>query len=85
MANLHFANFVCRTNERVFLDFAHVIVSAIEKGAVRKYGDSQYILKDCSVINMAPKEESPDLVLAGRIIHNTVLVREQHLVDRGNR
>lgn len=81
MANLHFANFVCRSDKQVFLDFAEVIVPAIEKGAVRKYGDSQYILKDCSVINLASKGEVPDLVLAGRIIHNTMLVREQHLVD----
>ncbi|MCK9986693.1 MAG: hypothetical protein AzoDbin1_03165 [Azoarcus sp.] len=81
MANLHFANFVCRSDKQVFLDFAEVIVPAIEKGAVRKYGDSQYILKDCAVINLASKADVPDIVLAGRIIHNTVLVREQHLVD----
>ena len=81
MANLQFANFVCRSEKQVFLDFAEVIIPAITKGAVRKYGESQYILKDCSVINLASEDVAPDLVLAGRIIHNTVLVREQHLVD----
>ena len=50
------------------------------KGVVRKYGSSRYIVRDCVLLNLGGND-APDLVLAGRIIHDTVLEREQLLVD----
>src|SRR4051812_5588822 len=73
------ANFTCRFGEKyVLLDFyLQLILPAFKSNTKRKYGNSTYFLNDVTEISFAKDE----LAIAGRIIKDTVLEREQVYVN----
>lgn len=80
--NIAFANFICRFGEHaVMLDLAEeVVLPAFLSGGSRKYGDSTYSFREVSLENFGTREQ-PELVLVGRMVLDTVLVRDQVLID----
>jgi hypothetical protein len=82
MPAVTFANFVCRFGDRaVMLDLAEDIVfPAFLSGRSRKYGDSTYSFQNVSVENFG-SGGSPELVLVGRMVLDTILSRDQVLID----
>lgn len=80
--NITFANFICRFGEHaVMLDLAEeVVLPAFLSGGSRKYGDSTYSFREVSLENFGTREQ-PELVLVGRMVLDTVLIRDQVLID----
>lgn len=80
--NVSFANFICRFGSSlVMLDLAEdVVLPAFLSGGSRKYGDSTYSFRDVSLENYGTTED-PELVLVGRMVLDTLLYRDQVLID----
>ncbi len=63
------------------LDLAEdVVLPAFLSGGSRKFGDSTYSFRDVSVENFGSRR-APELVLVGRMVQDTMLIRDQVLVD----
>jgi hypothetical protein len=92
---ISFVNLICRFGENfVLLDLANEIVlpAFIDSKLSRKYGDTTYIFRDVDVAEIplaASTEEKtgrgvPLLVVYGRLIKDTLLIREQfYTPERG--
>lgn len=80
--NVTFANFVCRFGDHtVMLDMAEdIVVPAFLSGGSRKYGDSTYSFRDVCLKNFGTQEK-PELVLVGRMVLDTLLSRDQVMID----
>jgi hypothetical protein len=77
--NLTVANFTCRfENKFVMLDlYDEIIFPAFMAKTKRKYGDSTYFLNNVTLFKFG----STELAIAGRLIKDTILAREQLYVD----
>lgn len=77
--NLTIANFTCRFGDKfVMLDlYDEIIYPAFMTKIKRKYGDSTYFLNNVTLF----KFENSELAIAGRLIKDTILEREQLYVD----
>ncbi|MBK7022379.1 MAG: hypothetical protein IPH41_02350 [Sulfuritalea sp.] len=75
---INFANFICRFgNEKVLLDLAEeVIFPAFLSTRERRYGDSRLFFTETALVNLGTSA-NPELLLVGRMIHDTILTREQ--------
>lgn len=79
---VHFANFICRFGDsKVLLDFAEeIVLPAFLAKRERRYGDSKFFFQDAELVNFGTST-SPELLVVGRLIHDTVLSREQVIQD----
>lgn len=79
---VHFANFICRFGDaKVLLDLAdEVVLPAFLERRQRKYGASQFFFQETELINFGT-DEAPELIVAGRFIHDTLLTRDQVLQE----
>jgi hypothetical protein len=82
---VEFANFICHFGNDVLLDYLNEIVlpAFLNGHRIRMYGDSRYLLLDVKLVNLKsdldPDAQTPALV--GRFVMDTVLQRDQILVD----
>lgn len=82
---VEFANFICHFGNDVLLDYLNEIVlpAFLNGRRIRMYGDSKYLLLDVKLVNfkseLKPDGHTPALV--GRFVMDTVLQRDQILVD----
>jgi hypothetical protein len=75
-----FANFICRFNDKVLLDYAEqIVIPAFTKDTyIRSYGKrTHYHFYEVELLNMAEDGADPIIVLAGRFIKDTELTRTQ--------
>jgi hypothetical protein len=75
-----FANFICRFDDKLLLDYAEqIVIPAFTKDTyVRSYGKrTHYHFYEVELLNMAENEADPIMVLAGRFIKDTELTRHQ--------
>lgn len=75
-----FANFICRFDDKVLLDYAEqIVIPAFTKDTnVRSYGKrTHYHFYEVELLNMAEEGADPIIVLAGRFIKDTELTRTQ--------
>lgn len=80
--NVNFANFVCRFGDKhVMLDLIEeVVIPAFLEVGERKFGDSRFFFQASEIANFGSLD-NPELVIVGRLIHDTVLSRDQFLID----
>jgi hypothetical protein len=78
---IEFANFVCRSGDKVLLDLYDSIIEPafFGKNLIRKYGNSSYILEDVRLDNLG-SETSPVPIITGRIVKDSILKIEQRRV-----
>jgi hypothetical protein len=76
--NVLFANFICHFGDELELwdRVTEVVVPAFFKGYRRSYADSDYFFHDVRMLDLGTQRK-PQLVVCGRLVKNTVLVREQ--------
>ncbi|MBF0305690.1 MAG: hypothetical protein HQL41_08595, partial [Alphaproteobacteria bacterium] len=76
-----FANFLCHFGNANLLDLAEeVVIPAILKSRVRRYGETSYRLHDTKLENLG-NDEKPKLALTGQFIKTLSLTRSQIYVD----
>jgi hypothetical protein len=75
---LSLANFTLKFGDLAMLDmFAEVVYPAFFGGMVRKYGDATYMLLDQQLV----MDSAGELYVAGRLVKNTKVSRDQVLRD----
>ncbi|QXE88119.1 hypothetical protein KP003_06895 [Geomonas nitrogeniifigens] len=80
--NIEFGNFVCKFGKKNLLDYAEaVIIPAFKSKAERKYGTTRYFFHEVGVFTV--DDNSTELCIAGRIVKQTKLTREQ-IYDENN-
>lgn len=79
---IHIANFICRFGEsKVMLDLAEeIVVPALIGEGERKYSTSRFFFTGAELVNFGT-DVAPELVIVGRFVQDTTLVREQVLKD----
>lgn len=75
---ISFANFICRFgSEKVLLDLAEeVVIPAFLEPRERRYSSSRFFFRDVELVDFGTESE-PELLIVGRVVHDTLLVREQ--------
>jgi hypothetical protein len=80
--NMNLANFTCKFGERVMLDlFDEVVMPAFEDGYIRTFSDASYFLIDVGLHRWSKDGLITEMAIAGRIVKNTVLARDQIFKD----
>jgi hypothetical protein len=77
---IHIANFICRFgDEQVLLDLAEeIVLPAFLERRERRYSTSRFFFDGIELVDFGTKS-SPELLIVGRLVHDTSLVREQVL------
>jgi hypothetical protein len=82
---IEFANFICHFGDHVLLDYLDEIVlpAFLNDRRIRIYGGSRYLLLDVKLVNLQSQWEpgAVTAALIGRFVMDTVLQRDQILVD----
>lgn len=80
--NLNFANFICHFGEKhEMLDLAEeIIIPAFMSPLKRKYSDTVYFFLDVALLDLG-SAMAPVAALAGRLVKDTQIKREQILQD----
>ncbi|MCC3255410.1 hypothetical protein [Xanthomonas campestris] len=78
-STIELANFVCRFGEKVMLDeFDKIVYPAFFKDSLkRKYGETKFFFEKVNLVKVKASNDSEALAIAGRIIKDTVLRRDQ--------